>query len=73
MSNRKNIPRDIERQIYIEAGYRCSISKCEHEIGLEIHHIDGNKDNYSPENLLLLCAVHHRLATSLDSHEGWRT
>lgn len=64
MSNRKNVPRDIERQIYIQAGYRCSVPNCGHEIGLDIHHIDGNPNNNSPENLLLLCAVHHRLATS---------
>jgi len=63
MSNRKSIPRDVRREIYIEAGYRCAVSTCGHENGLDIHHIDGNSDNNSPENLLLLCAVHHRMAT----------
>lgn len=63
MSNRKSIPRDVRRQIYIEAGYRCVVQKCGHETGLDIHHIDGDSDNNSPENLLLLCAVHHRMAT----------
>jgi len=64
VSNRKNIPRDIKRQVCIEAGYRCPVPNCGHEIGLDIHHIDGNKNNIGLENLLLLCAVHHRLATS---------
>jgi hypothetical protein len=63
MSNRKSIPRDVRRQICIEAGYRCAVSTCGHENGLDIHHIDGDSDNNSPENLLLLCAVHHRMAT----------
>ena len=63
MSNRKSIPRDVRREIYIEAGYRCAVPKCGHETGLDIHHIDGDSDNNSPENLLLLCAVHHRMAT----------
>lgn len=63
MSNRKSIPRDVRRQIYIEAGYRCAVPKCGHETGLDIHHIDGDSDNNSPENLFLLCAVHHRMAT----------
>lgn len=64
MPNRQNIPRDIERQIYIEAGYHCPVPNCGHEIGLDIHHIDGNPNNNKKENLILLCAVHHRLATS---------
>lgn len=64
MSNRKSIPEDVGRKIYIEAGYRCAVPKCQHEIGLDIHHIDGNRNNNDPKNLLLLCAVHHRLATS---------
>jgi hypothetical protein len=59
-----NIPKDVRREIFIEAGYRCAVPKCGHEIGLDIHHIDGNHGNNHPNNLLLLCAVHHRLATS---------
>jgi hypothetical protein len=64
MSQRKHIPENIRRAIYIEAGYRCAVPRCQHEIGLEIHHIDGNRNNVNQENLLLLCAVHHRLATN---------
>ena len=63
MSRRKNIPKEVRRQIFIEAGYRCPVPRCTHETGLDIHHIDGDTDNINPENLLLLCAVHHRMAT----------
>lgn len=59
---RPNIPADIDRKIKVGAGHRCSISRCNGVIGLEIHHIDHNRENNSPENLILLCEMHHTLA-----------
>lgn len=58
------IPAGVQREIYVEAGYRCSLARCPHEIGLEIHHIDEDPSNNAPGNLLLLCANHHSLATA---------
>ncbi len=41
----------------IECGYK------EFEEGLEVHHIDENRDNNELSNLIILCATHHRLVT----------
>jgi hypothetical protein len=48
----------------VEAGYRCSVSRCGAEAALEIHHIDGDPTNNDAENLLVLCANHHTQATN---------
>jgi hypothetical protein len=47
----------------LEAGYKCSMLRCTHEHGLDIHHIDLDPSNNSFDNLIVLCAVHHRMAT----------
>lgn len=59
---RPTIPAEIGRTIKVAAGHRCSISRCPVVVGLEIHHIDHNRENNSPENLILLCEMHHTLA-----------
>jgi hypothetical protein len=59
---RPYIPADIDRKIRVEAGHCCSISRCPIVVGLEIHHIDHNRENNAPENLILLCEMHHTLA-----------
>lgn len=35
----------------------------EHEIALDVHHIDRNRDNNEIENLVVLCSRCHRLVT----------
>lgn len=62
--NRPAIPANIRRQIEIEAGHRCSVNHCIEHL-TEIHHIDGNRENNEPSNLVLLCLKHHKLA-----HDG---
>lgn len=57
--NRPKIPINTKRELFIEAGFRCSINKCNHESGLEIHHIDSNPQNNDIQNLLLVCGTHH--------------
>ena len=37
-----------------------------HSCQLDVDHIDGNRDNDSPENLQTLCANCHRLKTHLN-------
>jgi hypothetical protein len=63
LPGRRHIPENIRRQLMIEAGFSCCIPSCKHETGLDLHHIDGDNSNNQAENLIVLCAVHHRLAT----------
>lgn len=65
---RSHIPIESVRMLRIETGNKCSLPTCPHETGLDVHHIDGDPGNNEFENLLLLCAIHHRHATkgSLD-------
>jgi hypothetical protein len=47
--------------------YGCKCSHCgynEFEQGLEVHHIDGNRKNNELSNLIVLCALCHRLVTN---------
>lgn len=57
------VPQQTREQMHLECGLRCPIPACTHEDGLDLHHIDGDPSNNSNENLLVLCAVHHRMAT----------
>jgi len=57
---RSAVPRDIERQVLLEAGFRCAIPHCMHPT-TEIAHIvpwRESKDN-SYVNLISLCPNHH--------------
>ena len=62
---RPHIPADIERQIKVEAGHKCSINKCSDRT-IEVHHIDENRENNNPNNLIALCRNHHKQA-----HDGF--
>ena len=64
MKEKIPIPREIKRQILIEAGYRCSIPHCSNDSALDFHHIDGNPANNEARNILLVCSNHHRKCTS---------
>lgn len=59
------IPTAIREQLALQCGLKCPVPTCSHELGLDIHHIDGSPSNNNIDNLLMLCAVHHRAA-----HEG---
>lgn len=61
---RPNMSADIRRQVVTHAGHQCSINRCNSNT-FDIHHIDGNRENNSINNLIALCPTHHRLA-----HEG---
>lgn len=58
--NRSPIPRDIERQVLLEAGFRCAIPRCMHPTTEMAHIVPWNesKDN-SCDNLIALCPNHH--------------
>lgn len=49
---------------YIRTAYRTYVHKCaicnlDEECCLEVHHIDENRDNDNPDNLIILCANCH--------------
>ena len=57
------MPVGLRRELMLEAGWKCAVLRCNHETGLEVHHIDGDPANNEHANLIVLCAVHHRQAT----------
>jgi predicted HNH restriction endonuclease len=65
--NTKNISAHIRRYLYEKYSNSCSacrwskIHPATAKVMLEIHHIDGNPNNNSEENLLLLCPNCHSL------------
>jgi hypothetical protein len=61
---RTSVPAQVRREVMLEAGHRCAMPRCTHEIGLELHHIDGNPANSTADNLIVLCAVHHAEVTA---------
>ena len=63
MKKRPKIPRQLKRELLIEAGFRCSIPHCFYDSSLEFNHIDGNPSNNTATNLLVVCSNHHTLCT----------
>lgn len=63
-TSRPGIPIRLQRQVKIESGHKCAVNRC-NSTTCEIHHIDGNRNNNSLDNLILLCRNHHKQA-----HEG---
>jgi hypothetical protein len=61
---REPVPISLRRILFVEAGYRCSVSRCTAEASLEIHHVDGDPGNNDAGNLIVLCANHHTQATN---------
>lgn len=57
---RAKIPAEIQRIVKIEARHSCIV--CKTGISLELHHIDGNRENNDPENIACICANHHTQA-----------
>lgn len=63
-SSRPSLPADIRRAIEVESGHACAVRSCNEHTYLEIHHIDQNRNNNTPQNLILLCDKHHKMAHS---------
>lgn len=59
---RPSIPAALERQVKTEAGHKCAIKRCPEHTYLEIHHINGNREDNSIDNLILLCDKHHKMS-----------
>ena len=48
------------RLCFNEHGKKCIV--CEEKIAIDVHHVDGNHQNNNTNNLIPLCANHHRYA-----------
>jgi len=63
MSSRKALTEKQRPDILIANRHACCICA---ESGGQIHHINGDPSDNTPENLAVLCLPHHDKATSLD-------
>lgn len=61
MAGREKIPADLERQLMIEAGYRCAVPTCRAVEPLEIEHINDYAvvKTHEFSNMLVLCRNCH--------------
>lgn len=59
--DRPPIPRPLERELFIEAGYRCAIPTCRTIAPLQIDHIEdwAKVREHKFENMIVLCANCH--------------
>jgi hypothetical protein len=59
--NREAIPNELQRQLFVEAGYRCAIPTCRAVAPLQIEHIDdyAKVKEHKFENMIVLCANCH--------------
>jgi hypothetical protein len=60
--SRPSIPADVRRTVEVESGHACGIRRCGEHTYLELHHINGNREDNRVENLILLCDKHHKMA-----------
>ncbi|CAM3978855.1 hypothetical protein CCOS865_02248 [Pseudomonas reidholzensis] len=62
-ASRPHVPERIREDLLVESGSRCSVRRCtENFTYYDIHHINFNREDNRPENLIVLCLVHHRMA-----------
>lgn len=56
------VPSQIKTQLFRRANHRCENPSCTQTLCLEIHHINKDHCDNSPENLIVLCPTCHALA-----------
>ncbi|RYY26142.1 MAG: HNH endonuclease [Sphingomonadales bacterium] len=59
---RPSIPAGVARLVLVEAGHACAVKECRDHTYIELHHIDENRENNNPANLIVLCDRHHKMA-----------
>lgn len=62
MKKRKTIPKELQRELLVQCGYKCSVPRCNVTESLEFHHINGDPTDNSNGNIIVFCAVHHHQA-----------
>lgn len=62
---RPHVPADVRRLVLVESGHACALKLCGETTYVELHHIDENRENNEPSNLIALCDMHHKMA-----HDG---
>ena len=55
--SRPRISSVLRREIKVESRHACLV--CKERVSLQIHHIDGNRENNTNENLVYICANCH--------------
>ncbi|ATN11645.1 hypothetical protein CRN80_19205 [Pseudomonas sp. FDAARGOS_380] len=61
-TKRPTIAVEVARAIKVESGHCYAINQCTEHTYLEVHHVDHNRENNDPSNLILLCDKHHKMA-----------
>jgi len=62
MKERKRIPSEIQLQLLVQCGYKCSVPRCNTTESLEFHHINKKPNDNRKENIVVFCANHHHQA-----------
>lgn len=62
MKKRTHIPSEIQQQLLIQCGYKCTVPRCSITESLEFHHINKKANDNRKENIIVFCAVHHHQA-----------
>jgi hypothetical protein len=53
---------EVRRAVEVESGHACAVARCNEHTYLEIHHINGDREDNRVQNLVLLCDKHHKMA-----------
>ena len=48
---------------------KCAIPDCGWSIAVDVHHIDGCRDNNAPNNLIPLCRNHHQMTEMIEHRD----
>jgi predicted nucleic acid-binding Zn ribbon protein len=56
--NKNDTSSDYRNICFRNHGKKCII--CNEDLIIEVHHINGNRTNNTPENLIPLCSTHHQ-------------
>lgn len=61
--SRKRPPIAVQREVKVEANHSCIV--CEERVSLQLHHINGNREDNRLENIAYICGNCHGMA-----HDG---
>lgn len=69
------IPTRVRNKVLARSGDKCEIPGCGHRVGLEVHHLRGWRRGHDLDDLLHLCAAHHKAfhEGALRGEGSWKT